>query len=82
MKFLFLPFSIAAGFIAGTLSKKIFEGIWGLVDREEAPDAEYKEVSIAKLVLALVLEDHEARRGFYKLTGRWPGEEAPEPEHA
>ena len=89
MKFLFLPFSIAAGLIAGFLSKKLFDGIWGLVDAEEAPEAEHKEISLLKLALALVIEgavfravrglvDHGARRGFYNLTGSWPGDEAPE----
>jgi Protein of unknown function (DUF4235) len=89
MKLLFLPFSIVAGLIAGQLSKKLFDGIWRLFDEEEAPEAEHKEVAIAKLVLALMIEgavfravrglvDHAARRGFYNLTGSWPGEEAPE----
>ena len=89
MKFLFLPFSIVAGLIAGSLSKRLFDGIWRLVDEEEAPEAEYKEISIPKLVLALVIEgavfravrglvDHGARRSFYNLTGSWPGDEAPE----
>jgi Protein of unknown function (DUF4235) len=89
MKLLFLPFSIVAGLIAGQLSKKLFEGVWRMLDHEEAPEAEHKEVSIAKLALALVVEgaifsavrglvDHGARRGFYNLTGSWPGDEAPE----
>jgi Protein of unknown function (DUF4235) len=89
MKFLFLPFSIVAGLTAGFLSKKIFEGIWRLVDDEEAPEAEHKEISLVKLALALGIEgavfravrglvDHSARRSFYRLTGSWPGDEAPE----
>ena len=89
MKFLFLPFSIVAGLIAGFLSKKLFDGIWGLVDAEEAPEAEHKEISIPKLALALAIEgavfravrglvDHSARQGFYRVTGSWPGDEAPE----
>jgi Protein of unknown function (DUF4235) len=87
MKLLFLPFSIAAGLVAGFLSKKLFDGVWRLVDDQEAPEAEYKEISIAKLALALVIEgaifravrglvDHGARRSFYRLTGSWPGQEA------
>jgi hypothetical protein len=89
MKFLFLPFSIAAGLIAGFLTKKIFDGVWSLFDDQEAPEAEHKEVSLVKLALALGIEgavfravrglvDHSARRGFYNLTGSWPGDEAPE----
>jgi Protein of unknown function (DUF4235) len=90
VKFLFLPFSILAGIVAGFTSKKVFDGIWRLVDDEEAPEAEHKEISIVKLVLALAIEgavfravrgvvDHGARRSFYRLTGSWPGDEAPEP---
>jgi hypothetical protein len=89
MKLLFLPFSILAGLMAGFLSKKLFERVWHLVDEEEAPEAEHKEISIAKLVLALGLEgaifkavrgltDHQARKAFYNLTGSWPGDEAPD----
>lgn len=89
MKILFLPFSIAAGLVAGFLSKKLFDGIWRLFDDQEAPEAEHKEISIVKLVMALAIEgavfravrglvDHGARRSFYNLTGSWPGDEAPE----
>ena len=89
MKVLFLPFSILGGLIAGFLSKKLFDGVWRLVDEEEAPEAEHKEISIGKLALALLLEgaifravrglvDHHSRRVFYNLTGSWPGDEAPE----
>lgn len=89
MKLLFLPFSILAGLVAGQLSKKLFDGVWRLVDDEEAPEAEHKEISVAKLALALVIEgaifravrglvDHHARRVFYNMTGSWPGDEAPE----
>ena len=91
MKFLFLPFSIALGLIAGLIGRKIFEQIWGLVDKEEPPDAEHREIDVPKLVAALAIEgaifrlvkgltDHGARRGFARMTGTWPGEEAPEPE--
>jgi hypothetical protein len=89
MKILFLPFSIMAGLIAGFLSKKLFDGVWKLVDDEESPEPEHKEISIGKLALALILEgaifravrglvDHGARKSFYNLTGSWPGDEAPE----
>jgi hypothetical protein len=89
MKFLFLPFSIMSGLIAGFLSKKLFDGIWRLVDDEESPEPEHREISLVKLALALIIEgavfravrglvDHQARKGFYNLTGSWPGEEAPE----
>jgi hypothetical protein len=89
MKFLFMPFSIVAGLIAGFMSKKIFDGIWRLLDDQEAPEPEHREISWVKLILALAIEgavfravrglvDHQARRGFQRVTGSWPGDEAPE----
>ena len=89
MKFLFLPFSILAGLVAGKISQKIFDGLWRLFDDQEAPEPEHREIAVAKLVLALAIEgaifravrglvDHGARRGFARATGNWPGEQAPE----
>jgi len=90
VKFLFLPFSLAIGFLAGLIAKKSFEQIWGLIDDQEPPDAEHREVSYVKLVAALAIEgaifrlvkglvDHSTRRAFARATGAWPGEEQPEP---
>jgi hypothetical protein len=89
MKFVFTPFSIVLGLVAGIVGQKIFEKIWGLVDDEEAPSPEHREFSWPKLVIALLVEgaifrlvkgltDHGARRAFAGATGSWPGEEAPE----
>ena len=91
MKLIFTPFSIVLGLIAGLIGKKVFEQVWGLIDEEEPPSPEHREFRWPKLVAALVLEgaifrlvkglvDHGARSSFANLTGRWPGEEAPEPE--
>jgi hypothetical protein len=89
-KILFIPVSIIAGLIAGLVGKKVFEGVWGLVDDQEPPDAEDREIEMPKLVASLAVQgatfaiargltDHFARRSFYKATGAWPGEERPEP---
>jgi hypothetical protein len=89
MKVVFLPFSILGGILAGALGRKAFDAIWGKVDEEEPPQPEHRQVSLPKLVIALVLEgaifrlakglfDHGARRGFTRWTGSWPGEERPE----
>jgi hypothetical protein len=91
MKFIFLPFSIALGLLAGMIGQKIFERIWGLIDEEEPPEPKHRELEWPKLLAALLLEgaifrlvkgltDHGARHSFARLTGAWPGEEAPEPE--
>ena len=89
MKLAFIPLSIAGGLLAGLIGKKLFEQLWGLVDEEEPPEPEHREISMVKLALALIIEgaifrlirglfDHGARRGFARLTGSWPGEESPE----
>ena len=90
-KVLFLPISIGGGFLAGFVGKKLFEQVWGLIDKEEPPDAKHREISGWKLLASLALKgaifrvvrgmfDHGSRHAFMRLTGSWPGEEAPEPE--
>ncbi len=91
MKIAFLPASILGGLAAGVLSKKLFALAWGAVDHQSPPDPQHRVVDYRKLVAALVLEgailrlirgvfDHASRQGFARLTGTWPGEEAPESE--
>jgi hypothetical protein len=56
MKFVFTPFSLILGLLAGLAGKKIFEKAWGLVDDEEAPSPEHREFSWPKLIAALLVE--------------------------
>lgn len=91
MKVLFIPIGVAGGLVAGLIGKKLFEQVWGLIDKEEPPEPKHREISVPKMVAATALEgaifrtvrglaDHGARRSFAKVSGSWPGEEAPEPE--
>jgi hypothetical protein len=91
VKLLFVPFSVAAGLVAGLAGKKLFERVWRLIDDREPPEPEHRDISPPKMVAALALEgaifratrglaDHAARRAFERATGRWPGEAAPQPE--
>jgi hypothetical protein len=88
MKILFTPIGVIAGVLAGLIGKKVFERLWGLIDDEEPPGPQHREVSWPKLVAALALEgaifrlvkglaDRGARRAFATGTGTWPGEERP-----
>ena len=90
MKFLFLPISLLSGLFAGQMSKKLFDFIWARIDDEDAPRPKHRKIELPKLALALVIEgalfrlikglvDHSSRRGFWKASGSWPGEEEPEP---
>lgn len=84
-KLLFLPLSIGTGLLAGLISKKTFELLWGKIDGREPPKPQDRGAHAGKLALALVIEgalfrvvkglvDHGSRQGFAKLTGMWPGD--------
>ena len=90
-KMLFIPVSIAGGLIAGAISRKILDRIWGLFDEEEPPDSKHRDIDWGKLMIAAALQgaifrvmkeaaDHYSRRAFYRTTGTWPGEKEPKPE--
>jgi Protein of unknown function (DUF4235) len=91
VKTLFIPVSIGGGLFAGLLGKKIFQLIWGMLDDQEPPDSEHRQIDYRKLAMALALEgaifrlvkgfaDHGMRQGVAGLTGEWPGEEEPDPQ--
>jgi hypothetical protein len=91
VQFLFAPFSIALGLVAGAIGKKLFDVVWGWIDDEEPPESEHLRISIPKMLAAAALQgalfriakngvDHASRRAFMSLTGTWPGEEEPDPE--
>lgn len=91
MSKLFTPIGVVVGLVAGQISKKIFDKVWGLIKDEEAPRPKHREVPLATLVIALLVEgaiarvvrgmvDHGTRHGWAQLTGEWPGEERPEEE--
>lgn len=89
-KILFIPFSVIGGILAGAIGKKTFQALWGAFDDHEAPDPQHRDISLKKLIPALLLQgaifravrglfDHGTRRAFQRLTGSWPGDEHPEP---
>ncbi len=87
-KILFLPLRLIGGFLAGKVAERAFDGIWSLVDKQESPKPDQWQVRWPKLLAALTLEgaifrlvrgafDHGSRLAFKRLTGSWPGEQAP-----
>jgi len=79
-KLMFLPISLGSGLLAGLIGKKTFELIWGVIDDEEAPKAQHRQISLPKLVAALAIEgalfalirglvDHGSRQAFARATG-------------
>ena len=85
-KILFLP----VGLLGGLVAKKVFDLVWGLIDDEEAPAPEHRDVAWVKLVLALLVEgaifravrgviERGLRIGIFRTTGSWLGEDEPDP---
>jgi hypothetical protein len=85
VKLIFAPIGIVAGLLAGLLAQKGFDRIWALVDDEEPPEPDQRDVPYRKLIPALLVEgaifrltkgivDHGVRGAFARLTGSWPGE--------
>jgi len=90
-RLLFAPFGIVAGLLAGFAGKLAFDKVWSLIDDQEPPEPEHRDISIAKMIAALAIQgaifravkgivDHEIRDLFRRWTGAWPGEPRPEPE--
>jgi hypothetical protein len=90
-KLLFIPVSLVGGLLAGVVSRKAFDQVWGLIDKDEPPEGKHREIDWRKLLLAAAIQgaifravkeiaDHFSRQAFARTTGRWPGEERPDPE--
>ena len=84
-KLIFRPVSLVAGLLAGLAGKKLFRGIWSVLDRGEPPKPEERPAPLGMLALALAIEgalfrlikglaEHGSRHAFSRLTGGWPGE--------
>jgi len=80
---------MGSGLIAGVIARKAFGMLWGVVDDQEPPKPEHRDVRLAKLAVAVTIEgavyaltralvDHGARHAFERVAGSWPGEEHPE----
>jgi uncharacterized protein DUF4235 len=91
MKLIYKPFGILLGIVAGFLGKKAFDFAWTKLDDEEPPEATTKEANWGKIVAAAALQgvifrttrvvvDRYGARGWYYLTGSWPGEIRPDPD--
>jgi hypothetical protein len=88
MKFIYKPFGIISGFLAGIVAKKLFEAIWGIFDNEEPPKPTTLQTTWPKVIGAAAVEgvafkvtraavDRVGAQGFEHLTGFWPGPKAP-----
>ena len=93
MKLIYKPFGIIFGILAGLLSKKLFEAVWGIFDKEEPPKPTTLQTTWPKVIGAAVVEgvtfkvtraavDRVGAQGFAAVTGFWPGEKKPDESEA
>lgn len=91
MKLIYKPFAVVLGLIAGFLSRKIFDQVWGLIDDEEPPKPNTERTTWPKVLAAAAVQgvtfrvtratvERAGAKAFAGVTGAWPGEKAPEPE--
>jgi hypothetical protein len=89
MRLIYKPFGIAFGILAGVLSKKLFNLVWGLIDKDEPPKATTERADWPKVLAAAAVQgvtfnvtraavNRAGAVGFERLTGVWPGEKAQE----
>jgi hypothetical protein len=93
MKLLYKPFGIVLGILAGLLSKKLFDVVWGIFDNEEPPKPTTQEADWPKVMAAAAVQgvtfkvtraavDRAGAKGWDHLFGVWPGEKRQEKSQA
>ena len=93
MSLLYKPFGIVLGIIAGLLSRKLFEMVWGVFDEAEPPKPTTLESTWPKVLGAAAVQgitfkvtraavDRAGAKGFDHLFGVWPGERRQEESEA
>jgi hypothetical protein len=86
MNLIFRPVGLIAGLLAGMVARRIFDQAWKLVDEEDPPGPDVRDIPKVKFVISLALQgiifgvvrgivDHYTRAGFARYTGVWPGED-------
>ncbi|QEC47494.1 DUF4235 domain-containing protein [Baekduia soli] len=93
MKLVYKPIGIVLGILAGLVSKKLFNVVWGIFDEEEPPkpttqDAEWSKVLAAAAVQGVTFKvtraavDRAGAKGWTHLFGVWPGPKKQDPSQA
>jgi len=87
-KLVYKPFGIVLGILSGIVGKTVFKRLWALIPgQNEPPRPTQRDQSWAAVIAAAALggamfaalkaaADRGGAQTFYRVTGRWPGEEA------
>ena len=90
-RLLYKPIGLVLGIVAGLLGKRLFDFAWTKIDDEDPPKSTTERTTWAKVLGAAALQgvifrvtrvvvDRYGAIGWSYLTGRWPGERAPDPD--
>jgi hypothetical protein len=93
MKLVYKPFGIVIGILAGIVSKKLFQAVWGVFDEEEPPKPTTHQTSWPKVLGAAAVQgitfkvtraavDRAGAKGWDHLFGVWPGPKRQEKSQA
>src|ERR687887_106831 len=93
MKILYKPFGLVLGVLAGIVSQKLFNAVWGIFDKEEPPKPTTERADWPKVIAAAAVQgitfrvtratvDRLGAQGFRYFTGIWPGEREQEKSQA
>jgi hypothetical protein len=93
MKLIYKPFGLILGLIAGLLSKKLFDAVWGVFDKDEPPKATTRDADWSKVLAAAAVQgvtfkvtraavDRAGAKGWDHLFGVWPGDKKQEKSQA
>jgi hypothetical protein len=93
MKIIYKPFGLVLGLLAGLISQKLFNAVWGIFDRDEPPKPTTEEADWPKVIAAAAVQgvtfrvtraavDRLGAQGFRYFTGIWPGEKHQEKSEA
>ncbi|MCW3003826.1 MAG: hypothetical protein JWQ20_3124 [Conexibacter sp.] len=93
MKLLYKPFGLALGLMAALVSRKLFDAVWGILDKEEPPKPTTREADWSKVLAAAAVQgvtfrvtraavDRAGAKGWDHLFGVWPGDEKQEKSQA
>jgi hypothetical protein len=91
VKLLYKPIGIVLGILAGLVGRKAFDFVWSKIDEEEPPKPTTQIAPWSKVLAAAALQglifrvvrtvvDRYGAKGWFWVTGLWPGEKRQEPD--
>src|SRR5215203_4411310 len=85
MKVIYRPIGLILGILAGLVGKRLFDFAWTKLDDEDPPKGTTEQADWSKVLAAAAMQgvifkttrvvvDRYGAKGWYYLTGSWPGE--------